>query len=409
MQGDEHAAWLFPARVRQRCSAPVSANRNIHVISYSFLNKSDTFLLDISQSFILQQSSSVDSIMNLFNQAALPHRERIHLQVLFGLFLVFAAALAAADYPKSRVLLEADKSIAGETLRYPDKAPAKVSAVIVDIAPGSTTGWHRHGTMMFAYMLSGELEIEYQNGRRMTVKAGDAFMEAMTVPHIGANLGNETASVLAVFMEGADTIKTIILPAPDTPPPSPTATRAPDLVDLSAFDPRLKLDIRYATDTNFMSVKMYPAARAWLQRPAAEALRRAHDRLQAQGYGLVVFDAYRPWQVTRMMWDRFPKARAYLADPLRGSRHNRAAAVDVSLFDLSTGNAVAMPSEYDEFSERARPDFTGGSANAIAARDLLIRAMKAEGFNVYENEWWHFDYQDWESYPVLNQSLLNPL
>ena len=331
---------------------------------------------------------------------------RRRMQAFFALVVSLAASIAAADYPPMQRLLEVDKSIVGETLRYPDKAPAKVSAVIVNIAPGVSTGWHRHGTPMFAYMLSGELEVEYAGGERMTVKAGDAFMEAMTVPHIGANLGNELARVLAVFMEGGDTVNTILLPAPNIPPASPTATRSPDLVDLAEFDPGLKLDIRYATTNNFMSEAMYPVARALLQRPAAEALRRAHERLRAQGYGLVVFDAYRPWQVTRMMWDRFPKDRAYLADPLKGSRHNRGAAVDVTLFDLSTGKQVAMPSDYDEFSERAHPDYLGGTPAQRAARDRLRDAMEAEGFSVYANEWWHFDYRDWQAYPVLNQSLL---
>jgi D-alanyl-D-alanine dipeptidase len=230
-------------------------------------------------------------------------------------------------------------------------------------------------------------------------------MESITVPHIGANLGDTTARVLAVFMEGGDPVKTLALPAPDTPPASPDASRVPDLVDLAEFDPRLKFDIRYATTNNFMSVALYPVARALLQRPAVEALGRAHERLRAQGYGLVVLDAYRPWWVTRMMWDRFPKHRAYLADPLKGSRHNRGAAVDVTLFDLVTGAQVAMPSDYDDFSERAHPDHAGGTPAQRAARDRLRETMEAEGFSVYPNEWWHFDYRDWRDYPVLNQSL----
>jgi D-alanyl-D-alanine dipeptidase len=198
---------------------------------------------------------------------------------------------------------------------------------------------------------------------------------------------------------------TIAVPAPGQPPASPGATRAPDLVDLAEFDPRLKLDIRYATANNFMGVAMYPAARALLQRPAAEALRRAHERLRAQGHGLVVLDAYRPWQVTRMMWDRYPRDRAYLADPLQGSRHNRGAAVDVTLSDLAGGAMTAMPSDYDDFSERAHPDYAGGDAGRRAARDRLRAAMEAEGFSVYPNEWWHFDYRDWQAWPVLNQPL----
>lgn len=214
---------------------------------------------------------------------------------VLALAIACAASVAAADYPPMQVLLETERTVVGETLRYPEQVPAKVGAAIVTVAPGTSTGWHRHGAPMFAYILSGELEVEYADGRRMTMKAGDAFMEAMAVAHIGANLGSGPARVLAVFMEGGDTAKTIPVPAPEVPPASVGATRAPDLVDLAEFDPRLRLDIRYATANNFMSVAMYPVARALLQRPAAEALRRAHDRLQAQGYGLIVLDAYRPW------------------------------------------------------------------------------------------------------------------
>jgi len=185
-----------------------------------------------------------------------------------------------------------------------------------------------------------------------------------------------------VFMGTGESVKTVAAAAPDTPPPSPAATATPDLVDLADADPGLRLDIRYATPDNFMGVAMYPAARALLQRPAAEALKRAHERLRAQGYGIAVLDAYRPWRVTRMMWDRFPARRAYLADPLQGSRHNRGAAVDVTLFDLKTGAEVEMPSAYDDFSERAHPDYAGGTPAQREARDRLRAAMEAEGFGV---------------------------
>jgi D-alanyl-D-alanine dipeptidase len=338
-------------------------------------------------------------------QASARHPRSRFAGGLAVLLALFAVAPACADYPSARVLLETDQSVAGEPLRYPQQEPARVTAAIVTIAPGGSTGWHRHGTPMFAYLLSGELEVEYASGRRATLKAGDALMEAMAVAHVGANLGSEPARVLAVYMGAAGAEKAVAAAAPDTPPASPAASAVPDLVDLAEFDPRLKLDIRYATTNNFMGVAMYPAARALLQRPAAEALRLAHERLRAQGYGIVVLDAYRPWQVTRSMWDKHPRDRAYLADPLQGSRHNRGAAVDVTLFELATGAEVGMPSAYDDFSARAHPDYAGGTAAQRAARDRLRAAMEAEGFSVYANEWWHFDYRDWQSYPVLNQPL----
>ena len=178
--------------------------------------------------------------------------------------------------------------------------------------------------------------------------------------------------------------------------------RANDLVELVKMDPSLKLDIRYATRNNFVGEAMYDQARAFLQRPAAEALVRAHKKARKLGYGFLIYDAYRPWQVTQSFWQRFPQHRSYLADPAQGSRHNRGCAVDLILFDLVTGNAISMPSEFDDFSSRAHPNYEGGSAEARKARDLLRGLMESEGFTVYENEWWHFDYRDWQKYRVLN-------
>ncbi|MFH1982195.1 MAG: M15 family metallopeptidase [Pseudomonadota bacterium] len=176
----------------------------------------------------------------------------------------------------------------------------------------------------------------------------------------------------------------------------------PELVELVTLNPDFKLDIRYATANNFVGEAVYPEARAFLQRPAAEALVRVLAAVKTRGYGLMIFDAYRPWHVTRLFWDRFPDFREYLADPAVGSRHNRGCAVDLTLYDLSTGIAVTMPSAYDDFTERAHPEYTGGTAAARAARDFLRKAMADEGFTVYENEWWHFDYRNWQRYPIMD-------
>jgi D-alanyl-D-alanine dipeptidase len=193
------------------------------------------------------------------------------------------------------------------------------------------------------------------------------------------------------------------------PPVDPQATAVPDLVDLATLDPApttgIRLDIRYATANNFTGRVVYPAARAFLQRPAAEALLRAHRRLAAEGFGLLVFDGYRPWRVTKMFWDQTPPSqRDFVADPRKGSRHNRGCAVDVTLYELATGREVTMPSGYDDFTERAHPDYAEGDATARAHRDRLRRAMEAEGFTVYANEWWHFDFAGWERWPVLDWS-----
>ena len=186
-------------------------------------------------------------------------------------------------------------------------------------------------------------------------------------------------------------------------PPVETGKRAPELVELVKLDPTIKLDIRYASDNNFLSTPMYTEARAFLQKPAAAALVRAHRRLRKQGYGLLIHDGYRPWYVTKMFWDATPADKhEFVADPSEGSRHNRGCAVDLSLYDLKTGREVAMPSGYDEMSERSYANYPGGTAEQRRLRDLLRRAMEREGFKVYEQEWWHFDYKDWKKYPILN-------
>ncbi len=176
-----------------------------------------------------------------------------------------------------------------------------------------------------------------------------------------------------------------------------------DLVEVVTLDPGLRLDVRYAGSDNFLRAPIYPEARVFLQRPAAEAVVRANRVLQAHGYGLLLFDGYRPWYVTRMFWDATPsEQRNFVADPATGSRHNRGCAIDLSLFDLKTGLEVPMPSGYDEFSERAHPDYAGGKAEQRAARDLLRTTMEAEGFTVNDDEWWHYDCRDWQKYRIGN-------
>lgn len=177
-----------------------------------------------------------------------------------------------------------------------------------------------------------------------------------------------------------------------------------DLVELVKLDPTIKLDIRYAGTNNFLSTRMYSSAKAFLQRPAAEALVRAHRRLAAHGYGLLIHDGYRPWYVTRMFWDATPADKhAFVADPKQGSRHNRGCAVDLTMYDLKTGRAVEMPSLYDEMSARSAPTYQGGTAEQRTRRETLRAAMEAESFAVNPDEWWHFDYKDWKRYRIGNQ------
>jgi D-alanyl-D-alanine dipeptidase len=143
-------------------------------------------------------------------------------------------------------------------------------------------------------------------------------------------------------------------------------------------------------------------SRAYLQRPAAEAAARAHAWLRQFGYGLLVHDAYRPWSVTKMFWDATPDAmkEVFVANPSKGSRHNRGCALDATLYHLDTGAPADMVSGYDEFSERAFPHYPGGTSLQRWHRDLLKTALEREGFKPYEWEWWHFDYAGWERWRI---------
>ena len=187
------------------------------------------------------------------------------------------------------------------------------------------------------------------------------------------------------------------------PPEEAGTFRPSELVEVATLDPTILLDVRYASRDNFLHWPVYSEARVFLQRPAAEAVVRAHEALRSQGYGLLLFDGYRPWYVTRIFWDAVPPTqREFVADPGQGSKHNRGCAIDLTLYELATGREVAMPSGYDDFSERAHPDYAGGTAAQRAARDLLRRTMEAQGFTVNDKEWWHYDCRDWQQYRIGN-------
>ena len=187
------------------------------------------------------------------------------------------------------------------------------------------------------------------------------------------------------------------------PPKEVGEFREPELVELNRLDPTIKLDVRYASTNNFLGSVFYSEPRAFLQRPAAEALLRANRKLRAHGYGLLVHDAYRPWYVTKVFWDATPDdKKLFVANPSQGSRHNRGAAVDLTLYNLKTGKPIEMVGTYDETTDRSYPDYPGGTSLQRWHRNLLRAAMEAEGFTVYEAEWWHFDYKDWRQYPIGN-------
>jgi D-alanyl-D-alanine dipeptidase len=191
-------------------------------------------------------------------------------------------------------------------------------------------------------------------------------------------------------------------------PADKAAALTPDdpkrLLELIKLDPAIRLDMRYATANNFTGRILYDEARAFLAAPAAQAVAHASKMAQADGFGLTIYDAYRPWRITKKLWDATPVGpkKEYVANPKRGSKHNRGCAVDLTLHDLQTGQLVEMPTEFDDFSEKAHRDYMGASAAAMANRARLARYLEAEGFVGLSNEWWHFDFTGWEQFPVMD-------
>lgn len=179
--------------------------------------------------------------------------------------------------------------------------------------------------------------------------------------------------------------------------------QAPPLVDVGARAPDLHLDLRYATPDNFLGRAVYDAARCLLVEDAAERLLRAEAALRREGYRLVVWDCYRPRSVQYAMWEILPDP-TYVADPEKGSRHNRGAAVDVGLLTLD-GSPVSLPTDHDDFSPRAHRDAGGLPPEAIANRERLERAMTGAGWIPLASEWWHFDAPGWERHPLRDEPL----
>lgn len=187
-------------------------------------------------------------------------------------------------------------------------------------------------------------------------------------------------------------------------PPVETGEFQPaSLVDVIRLDPSVRLDIRYATTNNFTGAVFYQSSRALMQRPAAEATVRAHQKLAQHGLGLLIHDAYRPWFVTKMFWEATPDTmKDFVANPMNGSRHNRGCAVDLTLYDLLTKEPIQMVAGYDEFSARSFPLYPGGTSRQRWYREKLRHVMESVGFSVYEFEWWHFDFRDWKKYRIGN-------
>lgn len=226
-------------------------------------------------------------------------------------------------------------------------------------------------------------------GRGITLSRRAAAFGLAALPLVGCAPIGPDRDVLFIPADKAAALK------PDDPK---------RLLELIKLDPAIRLDMRYATANNFTGQILYDEARAFLAAPAAQAVARASKMAQADGFGLTIYDAYRPWRITKKLWDATPVGpkKNYVANPKRGSKHNRGCAVDLTLHDLQTGQLVEMPTEFDDFSEKAHRDYMGASAVAIANRARLARYLEAEGFVGLSNEWWHFDFTGWEQFPVMD-------
>jgi D-alanyl-D-alanine dipeptidase len=174
------------------------------------------------------------------------------------------------------------------------------------------------------------------------------------------------------------------------------------LIDIRTVNPKIALDIRYATTNNFLKKQLYPVARCVLRGAAVKRLSQVQDDLEKKGLGLKVYDCYRPLSVQKQMWQIMPDSR-YVANPANGSRHNRGAAVDITLVD-SKGKELEMPTGFDDFTERASRSYSGASTQAKKNRQLLEDAMKKYGFIPLATEWWHFDAPGWDQFAVLDVS-----
>ncbi|MCC8411149.1 M15 family metallopeptidase [Mucilaginibacter sp. UR6-1] len=173
------------------------------------------------------------------------------------------------------------------------------------------------------------------------------------------------------------------------------------LVNLKSFVPGLVLDIRYATANNFTGQPVYDKAMAFARLPVAKALKKVQAELKSKGLGLKIYDAYRPYAITVTFYE-ISKDTTYVADPRKGSRHNRGCAIDLTIINLKTGKELDMPTGYDSFTPQASANYNNLPANKLANRTLLRTVMEKHGFRVYRSEWWHFDFMGWADFELLD-------
>ena len=330
-----------------------------------------------------------------------------HLLALAACFALFAASDAAQTAPfafpgdKPADIPQAWRPLIGEYGSvHPLIVLEKSGKLVLHETDGTEPALQSAPNGAFTLITAPAAPVPVHFGQAARGRADYISLDDVRFPR--RKLGPEEGQVFQIRpARSIDQLRQEALAA--SPPHESGQFRTPDLVDVAALNPSNHLDIRYATSDDFLGTPVYTQARAFLQRPAADALLHTLRRLKPYGYALLIHDAYRPWYVTKIFWDATPpEGKIFVADPKEGSRHNRGCAVDLTLYELQAGNPIQMPGTYDEMSPRSFPDYPGGTSLQRWHRDLLLWAMESEGFTVYEHEWWHFDYKDWREYPILN-------
>jgi len=174
-----------------------------------------------------------------------------------------------------------------------------------------------------------------------------------------------------------------------------------ELIDLEKFIPGIVLDIRYATTNNFTGELIYNLSKAYARKPVAESLKKAQAEFAKHGFGIKIYDAYRPYLATVKFYEVY-RDTTYVASPYKGSRHNRGCAIDMTLIDLKTGKELVMPTEYDSFKKEAWPTTPVKDPVIKKNRELIISVMHKHGFKVNASEWWHFDFTGWQKFEVMD-------
>jgi len=175
------------------------------------------------------------------------------------------------------------------------------------------------------------------------------------------------------------------------------------LVDLEKYIPSLVLDIRYATANNFMHEPLYKLPKAFVRLPVAKALKNIQEELAQEGLGLKIYDGYRPYRVTVYFYEKLQDS-VFLSVPWRGSRHNRGSTLDLTLISLQTGKELKMPTGYDKISAKSDATYTKLPARVLRNRNKLLAIMRKHNFTVYQPEWWHFDFNDFARFDLLDLS-----